>query len=287
MRPALIHAAGFEEPRTLQEHLHTTPRGVRTVLAMLSAAALIGLLAASGCINGESVDSSPQDSAAAAAPARKHRAAIPVAGDVLIAGGVDDANQSIAAAEFFDPSSGQFVATGSAASSRAGASAAPLSPTQVLFAGGFSGIATIKNFSLDLEGKVLSSAESFDETTGTFSPAGTMATPRMGFTATALNHGKVLIAGGVDDRDDVLETAELYDPATRKFAAVANPMSDRGAFQTATLLLSGKVLIAGGATNLTGDTTNSADIYDPGSNSFTPATLPMDHHGAPNTATLL
>jgi Galactose oxidase, central domain len=263
------------------------------VLATLSAAALIGLLAASGCINGEGVDSSPQDSAAAAVPAHKHKAAIqnvkaaiPVAGDVLIAGGVDDANQSIAAAEFFDPSSSQFVATGSAASSRAGISAAPLSPTQVLFAGGFSGIATIKNFSLDLEGKVLSSAESFDETAGTFSPAGTMASPRMGFTATELNNGKVLIAGGLDDRDDVLDTAELYDPVARKFAAVANPMSDRRAFQTATLLLSGKVLIAGGATNLTGDTTNSADIYDPASNSFAPATLPMDHQRAAHTATL-
>jgi len=263
------------------------------VLAALSAAGLIGLLAVSGCINGEGVDSPPQDSAAAAAPAHKHKvviqnvkAAIPMVGDVLIAGGVDDANQSIAAAEFFDPSSGQFVATGSAASSRAGASAAPLSPTQVLFAGGFSGIATIKNFSLDLEGKVLSSAESFDETTGTFSPAGTMATPRMGFTATELNNGKVLIAGGLDDRDDVLDTAELYDPAARKFVAVANPMSDRRAFQTATLLLSGKVLIAGGATNLSGDTTNSADLYDPASNSFTPATLPMDHQRAAHTATL-
>ena len=263
------------------------------MLAALSAAGLIGLLAVSGCINGEGVDSPPQDSAAAAAPAHKHKAvlqnvkaAIPMVGDVLIAGGVDDANQSIAAAEFFDPSSGQFVATGSAASGRAGVSAAPLSPTQVLLAGGFSGIATIKNFSLDLEGKVLNSAESFDETTGTFSPAGTMATPRMGFTATELNNGKVLIAGGLDDRDDVLDTAELYDPAARKFVAVANPMSDRRAFQTATLLLSGKVLIAGGATNLTGDTTNSADLYDPASNSFTPATLPMDHQRAAHTATL-
>jgi hypothetical protein len=78
----------------------------------------------------------------------------------------------------------------------------------------------------------------------------------------------------------------LYDPAARKFVAVANPMSDRRAFQTATLLLSGKVLIAGGATNLSGDTTNSADLYDPASNSFTPATLPMDHQRAAHTATL-
>jgi len=65
----------------------------------------------------------------------------------------------------FNPSSGQFVLTGIMESGRAGISAAPLSPTQVLLAGGFSGVATIKNFSLNLDGKILSSAESFDETT--------------------------------------------------------------------------------------------------------------------------
>ena len=205
---------------------------------------------------------------------------------MLIAGGADASNESIADAEFFDPSSGQFVLTGIGKASRAATSAAPLSPTQVLLAGGFSGGATIKNFSLNLEGKVLSSAESFDEVTGAFSPAGTMGTPRMGFTATELNSGKVLVAGGLDNHDNVLDNAELYDPATRKFVAVTNTMSDRRMFQTATLLLSGKVLIAGGATNLSGDTTNTADIYDPASNSFTPATFPMDHQRAAHTATL-
>jgi Galactose oxidase, central domain len=254
---------------------------------------LIGLLAASGCINGEGIDSPSPDSSAGAVASHTRKVtlqnikpAIPAPGDVLIAGGADDLNQSIADAEFFDPSLGQFVVTGSGASSRAAISAAPLSPTQVLFAGGFSGGATIKNFSLDLEGKVLSSAESFDEVTGAFSPAGTMGTPRMGYTATELNNGKVLVAGGLDDHDNVLDTAELYDPATRKFSAVANTMGDRRMFQTATLLLSGKVLIAGGANSLSGDTTNSADIYDPASNSFTLATFPMDHQRAAHTATL-
>jgi hypothetical protein len=266
---------------------------VRTALTALSAAALICLLATSGCINGVGVDSQSQDSSAGARATRSHKVAIqnlkpaiPTAGDVLIAGGADASNESIADAEFFDPSMGQFVTTGIEASSRAAISAAPLSPTQVLLPGGFSGGATIKNFSLNLEGKVLSSAESFDEVTGAFSPAGTMGTPRMGYTATELNNGKVLVAGGLDNHGNVLDTAELYDPATRKFLAVVNAMGDRRMFQTATLLLSGKVLIAGGATTLSGDTTNSADIYDPASNSFTPATFPMDHQRAAHTATL-
>jgi hypothetical protein len=266
---------------------------VRTALAALSAAGLICLLAASGCINGEGIDSSSPESSASTAAVRTRKVtiqnikpAIPAPGDVLIAGGADASNESIADAEFFDPSLGQFVATGIAESSRAAISAAPLSPTQVLFAGGFSGGATIKNFSLNLQGKVLSGAESFDEVTGAFSPAGTMGTPRMGYTATELNNGKVLVAGGLDNHGNVLDTAELYDPAARKFSAVTNPMSDRRMFQTATLLLSGKVLLAGGATNLSGDTTNSADIYDPASNSFTTATFPMDHQRAAHTATL-
>jgi Galactose oxidase, central domain len=277
----------------LHKYPHTSPRWARTALVTLSVAGLLSLLAASGCINGVSVDSSPQDSTAGASAARAHKLAIqnlkpaiPVAGDVLLAGGADASNQSIASAEFFDPSSGQFVPAGSAASSRAAASAVALSPTQVLLVGGFSGAAAIKNFSLDLEGNVLGAAEIFDETTGAFSPAGEMATPRMGFTATELNNGKVLVAGGLDNRDNVLDTAELYDPTARKFVPVAGAMSDRRMFHTATLLLSGKVLIAGGATNLSGDTTSSADLYDPASNSFIPAISPMDHQRAAHSATM-
>ncbi len=97
------------------------------------------------------------------------KAAVPAAGDVLIAGGADASNRSLASAEFFDPSSGQFFLTGSAISSRAEASATALSPSQVLLDGGFSGRASIKNFSLVLEGSALNNAEIFDETTGAFS----------------------------------------------------------------------------------------------------------------------
>ena len=285
----------------LQKHLHTSPRWARSALAALSLVGLIGLLATSGCINGESIESPShdgfvaEDSGAGDAASRVHqaaihhlKAAIPAPGDVLIAGGADASNRSLATAEFFDPSAGQFVATGIAASSRAGASAAALSANQVMLDGGFSGRAAIKNFSLTLEGNVLSGAEIFDEATGAFSPAGKMASARMGSTATVLNgsNGKILVVGGQDNLGNVLDTAELYDPAAAKFIAVNNTMSDRRTFHTATRLLSGKVLVAGGATNLSGDTTSSADIYDPASNSFIPATFPMDHQRAAHSATL-
>jgi hypothetical protein len=279
----------------LQKYRHTHSRQARTIFAALSVIGLAGMLAASGCVNGVSVESPSAADGSAAAAASSHanqvatssiKPAIPEAGDVLIAGGANASNRSIASAEFFDPSTGQFVVTGNAAASRASASAAALSPTEVLLIGGFSGGAVIRNFSLILEGNLQNGAEIFNETTGTFSPAGKMATPRMGFTATTLSNGKVLVAGGLDNQNNVLDSAELYDPVAHKFTAVANTMSDRRTFHSATLLLSGKVLIAGGATNLSGDTTNSADIYDPATNSFTPATFPMDHQRAAQTATL-
>src|ERR1019366_8476870 len=130
----------------LQKHLHTSPRWARSALAALSLVGLIGLLAASGCINGESIESPSHDGlvaddpGAGGAASRGHqaaihhlKAAIPAPGDVLITGG--------------------------GASSRAGASAAALSANQMMLDGGFSGRAAIKNFSLTLEGNVLSGAE--------------------------------------------------------------------------------------------------------------------------------
>jgi hypothetical protein len=280
----------------LHKFFHRGAPWARTALAALGVAGLICLLAASGCVNpegGQSASSSgaAADTAAGAtahnqAPVQNVKGAVPSAGDVLIAGGANASNQSLATAEFFDPSSGEFFATGMASSGRAGASAAVFSPTQVLLAGGFSGEALIKNYSLDLNGSTLSSVEIFDESTGTFSRTGRMATARMGFTATTLNSGKVLVAGGLDNHGNVLDTAQLYDPVAQKFVAIANPMSDHRMLHTATLLASGKVLVAGGVTNLSGDTTNSADLYDPASNTFTPTTFPMDHQRAAHTATL-
>jgi hypothetical protein len=274
-------------------HLNFRPAWAPFAVAGL---AMLGLVAASGCINGETITTSSHEGAAAAddpmggASASSQNGvagAIPSAGDVLIAGGASASNGTLATAEFFDPSTNQFFVTGHATASRAGAVAAPIFQSKVLLDGGFSGGGTIKQFSLNLDGKVLSSAETFDPVTGAFSPGAPMATPRMAFTATPLRSGRVLVAGGLDNSGNVLDSAEVYDPVARKFVAVGNTMSDHRVFHTATLLPAGKVLVVGGATNLSGDTTNSADLYDPATNSFIPTTSPMDHQRAAHSATLL
>src|SRR5438093_1915189 len=86
-------------------------------------------------------------------------------------------------------------------------------------------------------------------------------------TATLLPNGKVLIAGG-ETGNGTTNIAELFDPASGTFTAVANTMILTRVRHTATLLPSGQVLIAGG---YTGDvTTNTAELFDPAAGTFTP-----------------
>jgi hypothetical protein len=100
-----------------------------------------------------------------------------------------------------------------------------------------------------------------------------MTEARFVHTATLLNNGKVLIAGGYN-KTGFLSTAELYDPAKMKFTII-NSMNVPRDNQTATLLGDGKVLIAGGD-NLDDGYLSSAEIYDPLTNTFK---LWLNHQG--------
>ncbi len=122
----------------------------------------------------------------------------------------------------------------------------------------------------------LSSIEVYDAGAGTFTEIyGDDGLGIYGHTATLLQNGTVLLAGGfINDVWDYGPSnssngAGLYDSATGVLSGTGNMTANRGG-HTATLLADGKVLIAGGAdTDPTGTGLASAELYDPGTGTFT------------------
>jgi Galactose oxidase, central domain len=90
---------------------------------------------------------------------------------------------------------------------------------------------------------------------------GSLNTARIQHTATLLNNGTVLMAGGQTNGGAVLASAELYNPATGTFALTGGLNTARS-LATATLLNDGMVLVAGGS-DAPGSPVASAELYEP------------------------
>lgn len=101
--------------------------------------------------------------------------------------------------------------------------------------------------------------------------SGSMLQPRAHCTATLLNNGKVLIAGGQQFKPKIgsipLDSTEIFDPKTRTFSQGPKLTRTRYDHQ-AVSLRDGRVLLLSGASPGSKESPKCSDVYDPKSNTI-------------------
>ena len=207
-----------------------------------------------------------------------HTATLLADGKVLIVGSTDRVWETFQSAELYDPQAGTFTLLSATLSdARFGHVAVLLLDGRVLVAGG--SVISSPGYATNLD-----SAEIFDSTAGSFSllPA-RMTTPRYfqsSENAVVLDDGDVFLLGGGFE-------GELFDPATGAFRPTSPFNVPRDA-ASVTKLAIGRVLVTGGYVTMSGlsATTDSVEIFDPSTETFTLAT-PMMEARQQHTATLL
>ena len=180
-----------------------------------------------------------------------------------MAGGAELANQTVilSSAELYNPATGTWAPTGSMTTARSGHTATLLPGGRVLVAGG-------EGSCVNVWCPILASAELYNPATGTWTATGSMNTARYGHTATLLQNGQVLAAGGASGSTaNAGSTAELYHPATGTWTATGSldfPRYDTLAW----LLPNGQVLVVCGI-NDPGVPQCVAELYNPATGTWT------------------
>jgi dipeptidyl aminopeptidase/acylaminoacyl peptidase len=193
-------------------------------------------------------------------------------GRVLISGGIAGYSGGAivtSSTELYDPATDTSIASGGMRALRHEHTATTLPDGRVLLVGGRYG---------DLVRTVQRTAELYDPATGTTTYTDSLGkfgnaccTGRQWHTATLLNDGRVLVAGGggatSSNLSYALRGAELYDPAAGAFAATGDMALARQQ-HTATLLPNGTVLVTGGVQSSLQWGLASAEIYNPATGAF-------------------
>jgi hypothetical protein len=176
-------------------------------------------------------------------------------GRVLSFGGLDQSGAPIADATLYDPATGGTTSVGPLLSPRAGAAVALLSNGKVLVVGGLS-VIDLTDPTTFFNG-ILGTSELFDPATNAFTAGPTLLEKKAFATATLLNNGQVLVAGGLGvipfvNLPFVSNTAYVYN-TNNTFGFFPKIFTDGRMFHDATKLADGRVLLTGGITaDLTG-----------------------------------
>lgn len=196
-------------------------------------------------------------------------------GKVLVSGGEDGGRNARDAVAVFDPTAeegrGVWTAATPMTVGRRLHTQTKLADGRVLVAGGITG-------PFSSPPVPVGSAEIYDPATGAWTATTTgMREARFGHSATLLDGGKVLVAGGIASRDAqtsmALASAEIFDPATGEWTLTAEPMHDARSGHPAVPIAGGRVLVVGGMAVIgRGLYTGQAfcEVFDPETGTWTP-----------------
>lgn len=120
------------------------------------------------------------------------------------------------------------------------------------------------------DSRILKSCEIYDSKTSKWIITDSLKIDREYHTATKLQDGRILVAGGFSATQKELNDCEIYDPQTNKWTVVA-PLNIARYHHSAVLLPDGNVLVTGGKNSQypTDPWLNSCELYDPNNNSWT------------------
>lgn len=200
-----------------------------------------------------------------------HAGAVLADGRVLVVGGSSSGGTGWDTADLVDPVTGAHVYAGDLWTARVGAEVVALPDGGALVVGGNTDVGDRR------------SVERWDPGAGGFTRLADLVEKRFDHTVTSLPSGEVLVAGSDAFLGAPAAThagAELYDPGTgQSRPPVGNDMIQARFGHSATRLPDGRVLLVGGWDAYSGVAAVSAEVFDPGTETFTLAGSLLEPRG--------